>query len=969
MKPILRLASLLLPLFACGCDNVGRAFDPNVEPPEPPPGSTFSPVQVVPVGGDARDGRPQVRATYPSGSGWPRTVPVVVEFSESVNEASIVPTTTAGADGKLILRAKGSTTPIPCAYDLLADGRLLVLRPVAELTNQGNVTYEVVLLPDARDCDGVRFDVPTGGNLLAEFQVNQDAALVDGRILAVYPRNNFRDAPRETAVFVVFDRPATPATVVAANCLVRPQGGAAVAAELSLPLTGLSIGSQRDGRVARIAPNAPLAAAIDHELVVTAAIAFGAEGTLDFNNRTPFARFRTVAPAPPASIALDNPSPGFADKVNLANVANARFRVQLPADAAVGDVVVVRVYGGDKATTVTGDLTWFERTATVASVSPQPASVVVDFSGQFGTAASPKLDDGALTYAAQLRRGNQRSGFVHQPSASAPRFDVTRPTVLRAGPPASADGADLYTDLESLAFTGRASERLGAATLSDGVNPDAELFGAGDDGAFLMRPILLGRLTAPRAFTLAVVDAAGNSAANPFTGRIVPRGRVTGALAGVLVVEAYDEGTLAPIAGATVLVDPDAPTVPATGQLAATTDANGRASFSGLTASSHTVTVVRAGYDLVSLYATQAAFASLPLRARTNPTATFGGSAVFAPVAGQTVVVGNTAVADRGVTGVRSASATPNTIPPTPITPNRAQIVTAFAGVLEPTVPPYFASHGAPALGPTLTTPTMPAGPAVPGGTVTQNLVLVPATGQTASLPAPYAVNLGTTGLATLATGFPRARITASLDGFEGQALVGVGRLSLFLFALLIDASYSVPIVAGFAPFTPTLWSTVEARDTAGRVCRTRQLLQLLPSPGLVPGLGPLPTPAITPPTGPGAAPAVTFADVVDGATFLGFLDATHDVTATDAQGRSWRIVVADRDVAGALRTVQFPSLAAVPANAPGLAAGDWSVVVESRVWLTLGAPPATADDCVLAERVRTEMDYVRSAPQTFVVQ
>jgi hypothetical protein len=58
MTSLLRLALLsLLPLLA-GCDNVGRAFDPSVEPPPPPPGSQLQNVQVVPVGGDARDGRP-----------------------------------------------------------------------------------------------------------------------------------------------------------------------------------------------------------------------------------------------------------------------------------------------------------------------------------------------------------------------------------------------------------------------------------------------------------------------------------------------------------------------------------------------------------------------------------------------------------------------------------------------------------------------------------------------------------------------------------------------------------------------------------------------------------------------------------------------------------------------------------------------------------------------------------------------
>jgi hypothetical protein len=78
-----------------------------------------------------------------------------------------------------------------------------------------------------------------------------------------------------------------------------------------------------------------------------------------------------------------------------------------------------------------------------------------------------------------------------------------------------------------------------------------------------------------------------------------------------------------------------------------------------------------------------------------------------------------------------------------------------------------------------------------------------------------------------------------------------------------------------------------------------------------------------------------------------------------------WRVLVSDRDVAGGLRTVQFPVLP----SASGLAIGDWVVQVESRLWLTPGPATASADDAVLTERVRLEVDYVRSASRTFVVQ
>ena len=63
-RSCLAFAPILLALLGAGCDNVGRAFDPDVNPP-PDPEPTASAVQVVPVGGNVIDARPKVRATYP----------------------------------------------------------------------------------------------------------------------------------------------------------------------------------------------------------------------------------------------------------------------------------------------------------------------------------------------------------------------------------------------------------------------------------------------------------------------------------------------------------------------------------------------------------------------------------------------------------------------------------------------------------------------------------------------------------------------------------------------------------------------------------------------------------------------------------------------------------------------------------------------------------------------------------------
>ena len=45
-----------LSLASAACDNVGRVFDPSIDPTSPTNEAGESPVQVVPVGGDARDG-------------------------------------------------------------------------------------------------------------------------------------------------------------------------------------------------------------------------------------------------------------------------------------------------------------------------------------------------------------------------------------------------------------------------------------------------------------------------------------------------------------------------------------------------------------------------------------------------------------------------------------------------------------------------------------------------------------------------------------------------------------------------------------------------------------------------------------------------------------------------------------------------------------------------------------------------
>jgi len=957
------LLLISLPIVALGfsaCDNVGRAFDPNLNPNDPGDETGTSPIQIVPVGGDARDGRPLVRDAYPSGDGWPSTVPIVVTFSESLNEETILPTAVAGLDARIGVRVRGTPQLLPAQYDFLANGKMLVIRPLNGLPAEGSPTYEVVLFPEGRDVDGVRFQVTGGEKILTDFQVNQGESITDGSIVAVYPRDNFSEATREGDFFVIFDRPANASTLLSADLFLQPQGEVAIAANIDVPLETVGVG---DARVVRLQPSSSLRASQQYEFFATSNITFGTDGTLDVNSNVRFSRFTTIGPSVPSLVELANPAAGFPNKINRQNALSVSLAVTTSADTLAGDRVVARIYGRDATTSQTFDFNFVERIVTAPVAGEQ--TLQLDFSGQLGSLTDPSFSDGDITFAAQVRRGNAATGFIHNQSSDEPFFDITPPTLTQAGPPG--DGNDIFTECESLTYYGVASEALADISLSDGTNPTVQMFGSSDSGRFVALPVLLGLLDAPRDYTITLTDSAGNLSEVATGGSIVQRGHLIGALGGTLTVEAYDQTTLLPITGATVLVDPATPTVPATGQLVGTTDGNGQVVFTSGFNSSNTITIIRAGFDLVTVYDTQSARVSLPLNPVADRTATLAGNAVVQATAGTTVIVGTTELANNSPMGFSTSSASPTEIPATEIMPNRAQVITAFNGTFEPTTIPTFTAQGCEVLGATLLSPTAPVAPPAVGEVASANLVLSPAPSPLDGLIGPASENFNTAvglDLADLVGGVPRARVTCSLAGFTNQALTGIGVATLQSGTTYdVNANFSLAIILGLTGFAPASWLVTEAEDTAGRVSRTRALL--VPTGGTIfPGVGASAIPEITAPAGPfTGSPAVTFADTLDASIVPGGL-AFFDLTATDSTGRRWIVILPDRDGAGATDTVQYPDLAT--ANVAGLSAGAWDMIVEGRLAISTTLPGV--DNFVLAERFRQEVNYVRSADEIFTV-
>ena len=318
--------------------------------------------------------------------------------------------------------------------------------------------------------------------------------------------------------------------------------------------------------------------------------------------------------------------------------------------------------------------------------------------------------------------------------------------------------------------------------------------------------------------------------------------------------------------------------------------------------------------------------------------------------------------------GARTTNAAPTEIPATAILPNRAQVLTAFGGTFEPTAKPTFLSQACQLCGATLLAPTAPPAPALPGGVVSPTLALSPVVTALGQLAATDSVDFGLAvglDLANLVGGSPRARVTSSLAGFAGQALVGIGAVNLVSGSTYaIDANWSQLIIAGLAGFSPISWIVTEAEDTDGRLSRTRAFLYDPVNGLLFPGVGTTAIPTIT---APGAAfvgsPEVTVADVlnaaiVPGATGRAFLE----VTATDSAGRRWHMLVPDRDGATGTDTLQFPDLQT--SSVAGLAAGTWQMLAEAR----LAVFSSSVDDFVLSERYRSEANYSRSKPVTFTV-
>jgi hypothetical protein len=960
------------------CDNVGRAFDPGFNGER----SGVSNIRAPATGAVVRSQRPRVVSSFPRGGGVANTSPIAVLFSESMNADTLTPTTGGGTTPNptptlpnLYLREKDTsasnpggppitpTPPVPLAgsYDFLAAGRLVVFRPLQNLKD--STAYEVVVGAGARDLDGTTVDREV---ITAEFTTVADSATVLPVVVSVFPPDNATDELRETPIYAVFNKAVTAATVTTNSFAVRNHDtGARLTAGVSFPLRS---GTQNDTRVVRLEPASALPGGVTIDVLLTNEIMAG-DKQLQTNNRDPFSDFRTLAFLAAQAVSVGNPSTGFPNKVNLANIDQLQIQVDLPSTAVAGDQVTVRIYGGDPTTTGEGDVKFVEVRESL--LQSGAGTQLVTLGNKLKSGASNLLEDGALTLCARLERGSALSGFV-VPDSSDALQDTVRPTLVTLGPPVGTDPAsEFLTDLESASLHGRASEALGALSLTVGANTIA-LYGTASDGRFVSRPFALGRLTAPAPFSLLLTDAAGNTGSSTMSGTITQRGATTGSVAGgTLVVEAYDVTTLLPVAGATVLVDPGLPTRPASPQRqSGVTDPTGRATFVGLASPSHSATVIAAGYHLVSRLDTTAGLVSLPLRPLgAAATAFLGGTVVYPSALGPNASVGcNILDENEGDGRIALAAAGATAIPGTRMRPGRPVVLTAMGGPGTPNDVPTLRSFTINIASVTAaiaasTVQPAPLAAARAGETVQAALALLTAEGTVTNITPQYTVtppsNSGLD-LGNLA-GIPDVVIQTTLNGFAGTLPVGRGFTTGTAAAgLTVRGTYSVVPSLAMTPLGPILWSSLTLKDTAGNLGRQRAFngglfgfSQVLSFPGI---------PTVATPGGsfPGS-PDVTISDYLTAAPGA-FLSLVR-VTAVDSAGRQWSVWIADADAAGGADLIPFPE---IPAGM--LAAGTWKIRAEAWQTLSVGLG-ITENDFILEDLARLLVTYARSAEVDFTIQ
>ena len=629
-------------IFVGGCGSGGAV------------GGTADNPAILPVDGQwILDSAPSVTDVFPSGSQVGDTSPIVIVFSESMNESTL--------RGAFEIRPVAAVVEPPISNVtevLLASGRVLVLLPSSPL-DEGSYIVQVVQASTGEeqnpfgggnpvavgtpptDLTGQTLRESEDGSLRASFAVVRTPPNAP-QVVARFPADTSIGASDTAEVVVVFDRDINASTVDDGSFEVLVERADPTEDPVASPLQVQGVAEPRVflWQSADAAGN-PVPLGSGNNVLVDLSPSPGNVIRDTNGNALPrsTSSFTTIPFATPLSAGfLSEPTDAIGIR-NLTIDGDEDLAVQVDLlDAEPGDFLDLFLVGtntnqNDPQLIALRRQTQLTGTAPIQVGHFDTATVDMTVGSN---AQNPRFADGSVSFAFRMRRGTLLSPLrlldvdLATPGVQDPYLDTTAPTVTRISIPSGAvgggaGGADLVSDLADLVLTGVADEPLesvevtaveGSRTLGNGVLPP--VVGSRADGAFVAAPVGFGVFdTGTATFTAVAYDRAFN-ASNEVTGSYTQRGHVgpTPFVPGdVLSIEVFDAVSLVPLSGALVLVHADmgdGMTFPLT-SAARTTGLGTIQLATDALAVGAIVTVDVAGYDLFTYHGVSGTRLSVPL--------------------------------------------------------------------------------------------------------------------------------------------------------------------------------------------------------------------------------------------------------------------------------------------------------------------------------------------------------------------
>lgn len=614
-------------------------------------------------GARIRDGLPRIEAVYPSGSNINPDSPIVIQFSESMNQASLQ------SAFRLVDSGDFSGFPIGTTSVLTGDDQLLVLFPVSPLPSGGSI--QVIFQNDnqARDLTGQVLDA-IEESVVGSFAVAAGTTNAT-QLLTTWPPANADDVNPQTEIITVFDRDMTPAPFATDAFQVTIDGNPPSPDPVPSPIELLSLGSTNltDPRVwvyRRTTASGELAT-IDPGSTIEVSLSVGGNlDPLEGDTLDPqVVSFSTPAFAAPISVSLAS-TPN--DAIGLANLVEGSSELQVAVElsaASPDDTLSLFAFGtsledGTVLAAVQSDVVLGDSiTSQVLSLSETPLLA----SNAVGQAI---FADGDVVLAARQTRGSVVGPLrVLDLDAGAQGvqsvvLDTVAPTLDDLDLPGG--GGDLFlSELRDFTLTGRASEELRAVDVvvtdlpgaAEPLENSGEAFDVGadfvpvvgstKDGGFIAAPVRLGIVpTVAIAGTDAVevpalsyeftlYDRALN-ASQAILGTFNQRGTVTGPEVNpgeTITVEVVDASTLQPLANALVvwadLSNDDVNPASVSNVQSTLTGVDGRAQITAQ-ATETILTVDADGFDLVTFQGLETGWCSVLIQPTGGLTAQASGA-------------------------------------------------------------------------------------------------------------------------------------------------------------------------------------------------------------------------------------------------------------------------------------------------------------------------------------------------------